>query len=360
MKANLKRWGGYCFLLLKKQLRRPAIYVLSALCVLLLVVFHNVVFPSVAQMSYGVYNDDALCGEDIIRTLENADDPYELVRYQSREALTEDVRAGRVDCGFVLDHRLDLVTSLSNLTGIVDYICSTATTKGALLREKVLSSVFRSISGQVLAFLTTNGLTFAQESEALTADMMAAYQRYLDSADTLQLLFETVDTEETAEDGFKKLKEQEAGPYQRTLALAGILLFAAALVFARARFGKESKNMTGALRGKDRIAWVFLETLSPLLLAALVILIAALLLMPPLPVSRILWTALIFFIYAVCCAAWSCLYSLLFRREASFISSMVFVVVFSIITCRAFLDISAMVPALGLLRWFFPVNYLIL
>lgn len=444
MKTNKRKWGLYFRLLVKKQLKSPRIYCLMGLCLLFLLVFQNIVFPASYRMEYGIFLDGAECGQDVLDRLAK-DDLYRYVLVDSREALMDEVRAGRLDCGFVLDKRLDEVETLADLDKRIDYICSTSTTKGSILKEKVFAAYLMSAAKLMLAAYSRDGKTFAQESEELTRDITGLFTGYLERGETLQVIFETVeadgkaqsstltgnapaedtaaqtdaagsttaqadaagvDEEQTAasdpagkegqqaenaaadrkpgsrrhntltrehekaetegsvqEENKAEIDFSEVSLLDRFLALCGTLIFAAAIVFGRTRFSLECRRMTEALRGMDRAVWPFLSILAPVMLVDILITAAYLIglwIYKSLTLKGALLSVLIFLIYGIVCAVWSYLYSLLFRKEAMYLGTIVGVIVLSLLTCRAFFNISSFLPALGFLKWIFPVNYLLL
>ena len=127
MKPNRKVRHHFFLALLKRQLKKPGFYLIVLLCLFFLYVFVQVVFPSVERQEFGVYIGDTRNKEQLRAVLKEQEGAFRMVEYPDRESLEEDVTSGKADCGFVLDSRIDEVTSLEHMNGIADYICSTST-----------------------------------------------------------------------------------------------------------------------------------------------------------------------------------------------------------------------------------------
>ncbi len=422
MKTKIRRWGLYYTLLQKRQLRSPAVYLLAGLCVFFLYVFQNVVFPVSYRLDYGICVDGADCAPDMLESL-SKDGLYRYILYDSREAMMDEVRAGRIDCGFILDARLNAVTGLKRLNGLIDYVSSPSTAKGSILREKVFAAFLSCAAGQMLSAMTTDGKSFAEEGEDLTADMQATYRSLMENREAMSVIFETVDTagslgssgssadgnlgsfgsgtagslessgNSTAAslessgnkaagsaagtgDALVQKNTQSAGDstaavefalsdvslLDKFLGLCGTVIFAAAIIFARSRFLTECRSVTEAMRGTDRFVWPFLNVFTQVLPVSLPVLIAYLAglgIYGSLTPAKALISVPAFMVYAFVCSLWAYLYSLLFRKEAMYLGFIVGIIILSLITCKPFFRIGMFVPPVEAMKWIFPVNYLL-
>ena len=50
---------------------------------------------------------------------------------------------------------------------------------------------------------------------------------------------------------------------------------------------------------------------------------------------------------------------MLFRKEAMYLGTIIGVVILSLLTCRPFFRIGMFLPVLDVLKWIFPLNYLL-
>ena len=356
MNTDSKRWGMRFWLLLKRQLKKPGIYLLAACFVFLLYLFQNIVFPSFESRSAGIVTDESENGSTILAYLQKTEGPYAFVQIKDREELIEEVSAGRLDCGFVIRASLDEVRSLSGINQVAEYYASPSTIRGAVLKEKVFSAILRQVAEQVLTGISESGDVFAEKGGPVTRDLLASYRGFLESDSTLQVVFETVDvggrTQETG-DG--------STPAVRYYALLCTLLFAAAILFGRSRFQEETRVIGGALRGSERFLWRFLLVLVPMLPITLVLyaMWAQYLLKEGLSSGRVLLsTFAALLLYALFCSLWTCLYTKLFRKEAFYLVSVPCVLLLAITSCGAFIKATSFLPVLGVLKWLFPVSYM--
>ena len=369
MKTNNRRWRRFYLLLQKRHLKSPKVYCLTALCLLFLYVFQNVVFPTSYRMDYGVYVEDAKCADAVLEIL-LSDDLYNCVVMDSRQALYDEVRAGRLDCGFVFDRRMDTITWMRGFDKLIDYVISTSTTKGNVLREKVFAAYLQSAMSMALTEVAADGRSYLDADENTVQEINDYFRHYMNGNETLQLIFETVDTSETAVSTQQQKDAAAAVEFSlsdvslldKFLALCATMIFIAAVIFGRVRFSSECRRMRDAMRGTDREVWPFLSILAQVLPVTVVMLIAyitGLGIYGVLTPGKVLWAVPVFLVYGFACAVWAGVYSRLFTREAMYLGSLVGVIVLSMVTCKPFFRMNMFFPAIDILKWLFPMNYLV-
>lgn len=329
---KLRQYGNWFVLLIKRQLKRPGIYLLTGLFLLFLFIFQQIVFPEDRSLTYGIMNGGAECGDAVIRDLRD-DDLYTAVRVSSYAALERGVSSGRLDCGFVLKKGLDDVSGVDNLAGTIDYVSSTSTVYGPILKEKVLAAVLRETTRKMLADIGRDDTLYVQDgvdSDQLVQTLSDAFDYYLDSDETIRVEYETVEVDGAA--AAKKDSYPESA--RRFIALIGILVFAAAVVFGRLRFSEESARFSGGLLPGMKRVWRFLEILAPVLLITLALsvpLINRLLAIGCAP-GHMVQVLLLLLLSAVLSALWAFVYALLFSSERYYISSIPLVLILCIVT----------------------------
>ena len=102
--------------------------------------------------------------------------------FSNKDELREAVAAEAVDCGFVLDERIDRavyenewnqvsdsMVSVPNLKGCVDYLFATSTTKGEAAKESVFTCLFDHMSEEIMMRAIDSGGIFQAPSEELKA-----------------------------------------------------------------------------------------------------------------------------------------------------------------------------------------------
>ena len=329
---KIKQYSNWFVLLIKRQLKRPGIYFLTGLFLLFLFIFQQIVFPEDRPLTYGIMNGGTAFGDAVIRDLRK-DDLYTAVRVSNYAALERGVSSGRLDCGFVLKKELDNVSGVDNLAGTIDYVSSTSTVYGPILKEKVLAAVLRETTRKMLADIGKSDALFVQEgadSEKLVQTLHEAFDHYLESDKTIRVEYETVETENAAET--KKDSYPESA--RRYIALIGILVFAAAVVFGRLRFSEESARFSGGLLPGMKKVWRFLEILAPVLLITLTLSVPLIRRLVDIgcPPGHMVQVLLLLLLSAVLSAAWAFVYALLFSSERYYISSIPLVLILCIVT----------------------------
>ena len=356
---NLIQHFWCCFsLILKEQIRKPSVYLVGGFCLLFLMLFQNVVRDGSELMSYGVVNEGGICAEEVISYLENVPDPFTLVRVESRKELERLVEAGQLDCGFVFDTRLDEISGIADMAGTIDYVCTTSTSRGPILQEKVYSASLRAAANKELITLARDGKTFKnkQDADAIEAMLLSSYEEYLEGDETLQVIFEYVDVSGTS-GGQKNVFSPAETRKQKILAICKILLFAASLVFAGSRFSTRYAAIRKSLRGAYRPAFQISAVLSPMLPSSVILLCGYLYILNRIglftPETAVF--SLLFFAGYVClCTVWSCLYSKLFPNGSAYISSLIGVLLLSVLTENVLINAGTLVPALKILGWIIP------
>ncbi len=358
MKNLIQHFWCYLSLILKEQIRKPSVYLVGGFCLLFLMLFQNVVRDGSELMSYGVVNEGGICAEEVISYLENIPDPFTLVRVESRKELERMVEAGEIDCGFVFDTRMDEITGIADMAGTIDYVCTTSTSRGPILQEKVYSASLRAAANKELSTLARDGKTFKnrQDADAIEEMLHSSYEEYLKGDETLQVIFEYVDVTPANGEQKKVLSAAETRK-QKILAICKILLFAASLVFAGSRFSTRYAGIRKSLRGADRPAFQISAVLSPMLPSSLFLLggyfciLKRIGLLTP---ETVVYSFLFFAGYICICTVWSCLYSKLFPNGSAYISSLIGVLLLSVLTENVLINAGTLVPALKVLGWIIP------
>lgn len=362
----MKRWLIRTGLLMKKQMKEAGFYICLALSLVAAVVLIRVTAPRTAG-AYGVLNGGGETAEEVVRMMTDGSDSEEeqtdegadagtdvrCVTYTDLSQMKRDLMAGRIDCAFVLDERLDEAVADGDLSGCADYYCSPSTSQGEVLKEKLYAGLFSCLARQTLINYAQDGETFESsvdtEEKKIEEALLEKYESYRKNPDIFQVNFVTENGETAEEDA-------ASSDTERVPAVCGILLFALALIFARVRFTAEHRRIVAALSRREGRAWSFDEVFSPVLLTAAAFWV---LLLVYGGAFRKRWAVLlvVFFLYAVLCSAWSVLFAGLFRSEAYYLFGILIVITLAALTCPSFFAYASLTPALAGLRWIFPLQY---
>lgn len=369
---SIKKWLIRICLLIKKQLREPGFYICLALSIVAAAVLMRVTAPGVVN-SYGLLNGGGETADAVAAMLtadaENGfssdasgdgrkDDSDEIrcVAYTELDEMKRDLMAGRIDCAFVLDERLDEAIETGSLKDCADYYCTPSTVQGEVLKERLYADIFSFLARQTLIDYAQDGETFeisgddAAEEKEIEEALLEKYESYQKNPDIFQVEFVTENGDAAAEDTASSAEE-------RVPAVAGILLFALALVFARIRFTAEYRRVLAAQSRSEGRLWSVAEVFAPMLLTAAAFWILTLFYGESFR-NRALMFLAVFFLYAVICSLWSVLFAGLFRSEAFYLFSLLIVITLAALTCPSFFAYASLTPALAGLRWVFPLQYL--
>ena len=362
-----QRNAEWFFLLLKRQLKKPWFYLLTGLLLLFLYIFQEMVLPGDSILTYGIMNDGAICGEEVISSLKK-DTLYTAVEMKSLESLERGVESGRLDCGFVLTDQLDNALGADIPGESIHYYCTTSTTSGSVLREKVLAAVLQETTRQMLSLMASPEETAAAEAaglslfteealkkEGLSQDLLSSYQEYLEGDETIHTVFETVSVGDEAIEADKYPDD-----LLRLRALIGILIFASAVVFGRLRFSPESLSFASAQRKEGARMWRFMEILVPVLLVSAVLWIPFFyrLASGQYGITDIFLSILQLFLCACASTLWSFIFSSFYRNEAWYTAMIPVVIMFAVITNSTLTGFLSPGRVLEVIGYLFPSGYL--
>ena len=362
-----ERNAEWFFLLLKRQLKKPWFYLLTGLLLLFLYIFQEMVLPGDSILMYGIMNDGAICGEEVISFLKQ-DTLYTAVEMNSLSSLERGVESGRLDCGFVLTDKLDRALGADIPGESIHYYCTTSTASGSVLREKVLAAVLRETTRQMLAVMASPeetpaaaeaGLSLfteeARQDEGLRQDLLSTYQEYLDGDETIHTVFETVSVGQETIDAKKYPNDM-----LRLRALIGILVFASSIVFGRLRFSPESSSFASAQRRKGARMWRFLEILVPVLLVTVVLWIpfSYRLASGQYGITDMVLSILQLLLCACASSIWSFIFSSLYRNESWYTAAIPVVIMFAVITNSTLTGFLSPGRVLEVIGYLFPSGYL--
>ncbi len=353
---QLKRMVLWFTILTRRQLKKPGLYFLAGILYLFLYLFDCLVLPGNHSLSYGILSDGAECGEAVIRFL-SEDTLYRTVRVKDRSSLEQEVASGRLDCGFVLTEKLNEAEGPQIPMEAVEYVCSTSTARGAVLKEKVYAAVLRETTRSLLRSVAASGkLSISGDPASFSEDMLFTYEEYLAGDDTIHVIYETVEVQ--ADPGAREA--ELPGNLSRFLAVCRILIFVSAVVFGRTRFSTDYQRIGASLVPQKERLWRFLSVFSPVLLLTSALLPAVLIRIIPaqLPVYTVSGIAVSLILLSVLCSLWSFVYASLFRKESYYISSIPVLLGLCIVTNPVFTQGIHLGTVLETVRYLFPPAWL--
>ena len=376
-------------ILIKANLRSPSVWTITAAGVLLLLVISSATLPSARNNRIGIVSGEGKLSSAVASELLLSDGSYEYVAFSNKDELREAVAAETVDCGFVLDERIDRavyenewnqvsdsMVSVPNLKGCVDYLFATSTTKGEAAKESVFTCLFDHMSEEIMMRAIDSGGIFQAPSEELKAEVRALMERLREGGETFDVVFEyagagavasTVESDRAAaEAGADKAEadssavgnreSRDSAPGSRSVwALVSVLIFAAALFFAQRRFNPETTAVISYLRGAG-FGFAFLETLAPLLVFGAVMVLAGAVSGAAAPgaISAGVRHGLLLGPFCIVCALWATGFARLFRNQTVCLFVAVAVILLAAVVSPGLVGSELTSPVVRGLRYVLP------
>ena len=326
---EIRRSADWFLLIFKKTIIKPGIYLLAGLCILFLFIFDSLVLPGDHPLSYGILNEGAACGEAVLQYLRQ-DTLYNVKSVSDYQSLKRAVSSGRLDCGFVFTKELDASSGPFIPEKSIIYVCSTSTARGAVLKEKVYAAVLRETTRALLGSVAEEIVLPEEKPDAFFSDIQDFYEEYLNGEETIHVVYETVETDGPA----SKNNDLLPSGLRRFVAVCGILIFAAAIVYGRMRFSTGFTRLAACLTPKKRHIWRFLEILVPVLFitAVMILCVTVKAAREGCPVSFLPKAAASLLLCGVISSLWSLIYAAFFKKEAFYISSIPILLILCVCT----------------------------
>ena len=131
-KSALFNWY---FLQLKAWLKRGTSLLLLASMFFVVWFAGQISMPQSDNVTVGIVETDGTHGKEVLEHLTQRESLFSFVMYDSKEALQEDVIAGKLECGFYFSNNFEKKFEHEKLKNSVSYLCTPLTTKGEVARE---------------------------------------------------------------------------------------------------------------------------------------------------------------------------------------------------------------------------------
>ena len=99
--------------------------------------------PQSDNVTVGIVETDGAHGKEVLEHLTQRESLFSFVMYDSKEALQEDVIAGKLECGFYFSNNFEKKFEHEKLKNSVSYLCTPLTTKGEVARETFMRRCLR-------------------------------------------------------------------------------------------------------------------------------------------------------------------------------------------------------------------------
>ena len=338
---------------LKTCLISPGFYLQHICMVAVVLLAGSISIPDGKNVNAGIYAPAGGYAPEIIENIQASESVFTFHIYDSREKLDSDVAAGRIECGFVFDEYFDEKFESGNIRKAIEYLCSPNTTKGAVIQESVYAAFLRSYSRIILKLADEQ--VFDNSDEARLQEMLEQNDEYIDSSYLFDTNLIKVDCAEyDAGDD-----ESEVTAHDDSVkGIAGLMIFLIMYMYAGKNLTRRG-NIKAALKRSDAVWFDFLGITASGIISVFIMLVImcfvsrhstgiwGVAVLSAKPVGFILYSAL-----------WITCVTRLMKNRMSYYAGIIVIMVFFLMLCPVFVDLSQYLPAIRYIRILVPLSLL--
>lgn len=346
----MKKYTNWYRLLLKGYLRRASTWIQLLGMVLILLTLSGMRLPKADTLKAGIVNAGGEYGERIAHRLLTEESIFQFSLYEDEETLKKDVLNGSLECGFIFHPELDGRIRKGDCRRIIHYLATPFSVEGEVARETVYARFFEVYSEEMLR--QKDKELFERKDSARTEELVRLKRDYGESEAVFSMDIFHIERENKGEE--RKASDQ-VNPLR---GIAGLLVFFLMFMAEGRRFWLRTERIDRWLTPGDRFFFGIMEKLAAGTLPALAV-----------------WGILIFLgesrgwimeagrlaLLVFLGSLWSQAAGRLIRRETAFVAASFSLMLVQLLLCPIFVDLSAVFPAIGVIRMIIPVNiYLLL
>ena len=349
---------------LKTCLKSPGFYLQLICMVAVVLLAGSISIPDGKNVNAGIYTPAGGYASEIIGNIQASESVFTFHIYDSREKLDSDVAAGRIECGFVFDEYFDEKFESGNIRKSIEYLCSPNTTKGAVIQESVYAAFLRSYSRIILKLADEQ--VFNNSDEARLQEMLEQNDEYIDSSYLFDTNLIKVDCVEY-DDGDD---ETEAVAHDDSVkGIAGLMIFLIMYMYAGKNLTRRG-NVKAALKRSDAAWFDFLGITASGIIPVFIMLVIICYIGfsdgmngASRQSTGILCVAVLsaklvgFILYS---ALWITCVTRLMKNRMSYYAGIIVIMVFFLMLCPVFVDLSQYLPAIRYIRILVPLSVLYL
>ena len=361
-------------LLLKRNSRRPVFWLLPFCFLLLLWLLTATKLPADAAATvlltmpetaqYDIPSDtpsDTQTGaqsgvrsgasaQALLKSLQQTDSVFTFETADTAEQLKEQVRTGRAQCGFLLAADFEQRLSDGDTDGLITYVYSPYSTKGAVARETVSAQLFRLRSALLLQ--DNEQAIFGTQDPQRTERIAQRSAHYLGGKDVFHMDFQEVGSG-TVQNGQGRQLQDSQNVLQPVHGLAALMVFLSLLFSRGEQTARIAQGPATVLAPRERRRYRMAEDLAAVTLQAVAGFAGIRFLEPYGYAAAELGLWLLFLLW---CCVWTQLLSVLLRREKSYGVTVLSLLLLSLLLCPIFWDVSQWIPAASAAADLLPVG----
>lgn len=333
----------------KAWLGRFSSWLALAGMVVLLSIVASIHWPKADNTAVGIYASKDAAAVQTVKNLESGDSIYEFVTYTDVDRLRADVVGGELECGFIFDDHLEQRIDSGRIRNAVTYISTPFSYKGAVAKETVYAAFLKVYSETILA----DGLDaiYGSHDEMMYEQLLEFNHQYLKAGGKIWLNDRSNEAEDSRNDINTAGKDDMVRPVQ---GIAGLLIFIMLWLECGRKFAVNGRLVYKALDMRRRNIFEYCGYLA----AALIPAVSAVALIYASGLGRGLFTeAAAMAIFTAAGSLWVMLAGKLCRNQNTLMYWVLTMVIIQLFVCPVFMDLSVYVPALGVIRWIFPLYW---
>lgn len=347
--AFLRRDNRWFVLLLKRQLKRPFLWVIALFMVISVLAIFYVTAPDVNNKRILLYSEDASSdglGNELIESLITAsqkeDTIFEFECIESYEKLIDEVTRGSAECGFIISQDFDQRIALRDTSKLIEYVESNYTTKGEVARETVFAEFFE-IYGKILID-TSSYEIFGRDDDEIRDWLNEEYDRLLAGDDVFNADYQTVE-------GIKALETSKR--MQPVRGLVMILVTMALLLSGSEKFYTSAGSVAKALPFGEKTRFEILLYITGIMIPAIIGFVLIRILDPSV---NLVMDIVLYMIFVMAAVIWTFLFGKLLNNAVTYMAWLMTFMIAQFIICPVWLDVSEYVPSLKPVSYLFPAG----
>lgn len=331
---------------LKAWLMRKNSWFMLIGILLVIVLVSQIHLPSVENIKVGILPADDIYSQKMVNALDSMDSVFEFISFEDQEELINEIVAGNLECGFVLDEEFEKHVQDDDLRDIMTYICTPMTAKGEIVKEAVYAAFLQVYGEEIL--VDNEKSVFGRENGAITNMLLEEYHMNLENSRLLEMNTEIVEVKNDAGESKDKF------PVFPVQGLAGTLFFLMLWLECGRKFEKTGSSVYAALDRQKRTIFEYCGYLAAATVPAVVIVLMIEILGKSRGTIEEL-LAMVIFVFMSC--LWILFVGKSFKSSTSFISWAMTIVLVQVLICPVFVDLGEYFPALVYIRKVFPLNW---
>lgn len=337
-------------LLFKAQLKRIETWLSVAMILAVTGIFASMNLPDSDNLTVMVYCDDGKFLGDFVKLLEDSDSIYFFKQASSEEELKSAVTSGKAECGFVISEDYEQSFKKQKQKDVVTYYCSSFTTKGEVAKETVYLALFK-VQSEIYLENNMDEL-YVNPSKDISGALSDTQRMYLegDSLFRIEECYIETDREQTDVDSL--LQGNVSGKTYPVSGTVAMILFVLIYLVVGDSRTKEKSGYALILNSRERMGFAFERTLAAVTIPAIIGLIT-MFLFNERSAGRVFLLLILLIVYGF---LFCYFLSSFWKKDGSYFSGIIVLVLFSAVLCPVYIDFSIYAPVLKYICRILPVG----